>query len=279
MQCCSTDNTPDLFKYSEFQECDIVNISLVTENSETWGARFDSGVLTKLISQMLSVAKLVVHAASNESFRGILEDPGLESVVRHLKLSSYFINAVALLDDGLHLSSYTNQPGKSDALSRRAVSAVGTNVTVLKWNKPRKTAVTTVSSGTSLAAPIVSGAAAIVLGALRAEFPGKEIHMDFVASAILDSATPIILVPKTEGQRKEYGYCLELETLVALEGVMAKDIDSITSYKPKSGVFKDEIIITEKMRRTSLKRYGRGRLQVVNAMKLAKERFHLETIE
>jgi hypothetical protein len=221
----------------------------------------------------------MVNAAGNESFSGTIENWSTAHICSAKDLAPWFLRVGALLDDGLHLTSFTNQPGANMILAKRTISAIGQNIPTLCWaaNGGGALVEEALVEGSSFAAPIVTSAAAIVTGYIREErtkhgLPG-DVPMDRVAQILLDSCTPIVLVKTTEDERKKIGYALEKLTPVALEGVLARDFKPGVVYTPLEGPIRRKIVVSEDMYKTSLGRYGMGRLDVKAALELAKEEF------
>jgi hypothetical protein len=247
---------------------DIVNASWGDDVSKLWKTEDTSKTVPTLILPLIIQKDcLVVHAAGNDSSMAKIGLDSAKLLASHARTKNRYIWVVSLLDDGLHLADYTNQPGNNAALQEISISAIGTNMNVLK---PGNRILYGRSSGSSLAAPVVTGAACLILGMLKREFPDIIDPKTIVTKALLESAEPIILVQtKDDQERERFGYMLEFETPVALKGVLSKDL-SPGNYNIQILGEQRNVTVTEEMIRKSRRKYGRGRLNVIAAMNLAK---------
>ncbi|MBY0528784.1 MAG: S8 family serine peptidase [Rhabdochlamydiaceae bacterium] len=128
--------------------------------------------------------KLVIQSCGNE---GVVLDRNafeyntiVNPVLSDPSRSASWIFVVNLQQNGLYPNPFSNLPGKSCA--ERAICAIGTDIySTIPGNQ------FTTMSGTSMAAPFVTGVAMMIQGA----FPF--LGMDEIRYAILQGATPIII--------------------------------------------------------------------------------------
>lgn len=178
---------------------------------------------------------MIVSAAGDSA---LYQDNGSDDLTKLVQdKSSGFLNVVGLAQDGLHLASYTNQPG-SMALGKRTLAAISHYPDLVS---------------TSSAAAYVSGCAAT----LKSLFP--LLSNQTIANCLLQSATPIVLFSST----KAFPFSFPL----ALEAILAKD------FRPGVAVKIDQhrVNVTMTMFEESRKKYGMGRVNLAGAIKLAQE--------
>lgn len=234
----------------------IVNLSVSINVLNRWGAHHESQEEDTIESfyfwwkVMSRDRKLLVEAAGNE---GVYAGSGfmhrtLKAIASHPSTSPFFIMVTNLCADGLHPNPTSTLPGRHLHLQKRSISAIGTSIDVLA-NSPQDTVLIEQKDGTSFSAPFVSGVAAVILGA----FP--KLSMDEIASCILDSATPIILLGTVPSFRKP----VALDTMAyrwTAPGI-CMDFDG------------DPYTVTEAMMQMSRENYGQGRVNLERALELA----------
>lgn len=132
-------------------ECKIVNISRgVTEfEAAKW-------VVKTLRKSGFLRTRLFVESAGNHGLNTSSKDPMFRTLSKSNALDSFVF--VVNLDNGRNITEGSNTPGKSKKAQKRTICALGQNV--LANISPFEYAYNT---GTSMAAPILSGAAALVL--------------------------------------------------------------------------------------------------------------------
>jgi hypothetical protein len=132
------------------------------------------------------------------------------------------------------------------------------------------------TSGTSFSAPIVSAAAAVILSYIRRLHPEEKNAHKLTAQALLESATPIVLIITTAEERQRMKMLAEYKTPIALEGIMSRDLKPLTGYKTMLAGEERIFDITEDMIKEMKRRYGRGRLNVEAAMRWVDENYGAE---
>lgn len=251
---------------------DVLNVSQGAHQDFLWESEHDHATavhFTTLRTIVEANGCLLIFAAGNSGSRARIGFAGPKFLASSPVTRSLFINAVALLDDGLHLAPSTDQPGDHQQLYERSLCAFGTDVPVLKYGTNDRT---TRESGTSFATPIISAAAALLVSHLKRRFGTNNEHLPkFAATALLLSATPILLIPTEPGERQQMKSLLEYETPVALGGVMAKDLGTTRRIRVTIGSSQRIVEVTPEIIEKSRSRYGMGRLNVPAAFQLVNE--------
>jgi hypothetical protein len=200
--------------------------------------------------QLAEKHKLLVKAAGNQGLKA-----GSGFIFRFMKVFAShprtrynFIIVSSLNVNGLHPHPTSVLPGKHFEMQNRTICAIGTEIEGLE-NSPQDKIATKKDFGTSLAAPFISALAAIIEG----RFP--LLSMSEIASCILDSATPIVLVGKIRSFLDP----------VALD-IMSYEFNKPGVYKDMNGVERE---VTQQMIDESRETYGQGRVHVARALKLA----------
>lgn len=167
----------------------------------------------------------------------------------HYTKESY-IAVTNLMEDGRTLNPTSSVPGDDIDLYKRTLSAVGTNVMstlpVFEEGEP----VFGLHTGTSMAAPQVSGIAALVLSR-HPHISGKEL-----AKALLEGATPLIDIGETFA--------------LALEDITAKYLNDKLQLSPQ-GIQIDGYTITPEVWERSQKLYGQGRVNYKGALEVLED--------
>jgi subtilisin family serine protease len=144
-------------------------------------------VLTKLLQD-----RLIVFAMGNDGID--LSTSKQYRLFKALntsdKTSPRVIMATNLMQDGLHLYKTSNTPGDDKNLQNRTLSALGTRVVSSLVQRKDADPRYGKMDGTSMAAPHVTGIAAVILS----NFP--ELTAAELAMCLLDGATPILLDSK-----------------------------------------------------------------------------------
>lgn len=192
---------------------------------------------------------LLVAAAGNKGWD--LSTTSSFAILKAFSRNDYskknFIMVTNLREDGKTLHSMSNIPGEDEDLQNCTLSALGTNIEsiVLKDNendlgyKPL--------TGTSMAAPHVSGVATLV----ASEFP--TFNAAQLSKSLLRGATPLII--------NEEGDIFELSSLTTGE--------LIRKLARAPSVFSDGITVTRQMWKNSKKLFGQGRVNHKGALKRA----------
>lgn len=152
------------------ETCSIMNISRGVTSLED--AKY---VLQGIRPSGFLDNRLFIKASGNSNSTIPSQDPLYQSLSKSNDLDGYVL--VINLDNSRNISESSNTPGKSKKAQRRALCALGQNV--LAPITPYEYAYNT---GTSMAAPIVSGAAALVLE----KFPN--LSAKELATCLLNSA-------------------------------------------------------------------------------------------
>lgn len=258
---------------------DIVNLSLGESEASRWDPDLGSSSIRYafgLFDMIRRKNAIMVNAAGNY---GSLSGMGFivpKALARHESTRNLFISSTNLLDDGLHLSNHTDQPGQDKFLQMRTVSTIGKNIKIVNVGKVYDDAGTgewssseiiLQASGTSYSAPIVSAALALVLEHIRNVRADCLDAHELAVRAILESATPILVIPTTSEQRSRMNMLAEFSTPILLEGMMAKDLRPMKECKAYLAGEPLTFDITKEMIEDSRRRYGRGRLNVPSAMR------------
>lgn len=165
------------------------------------------------------------------------------------------ITVANLMQDGVTLASDSNVPGDDINLQERTLCSLGTDVTSTILKPLSEGPDTEEMSGTSMAAPHVSGIAAVVLSNYP-QLTGMEL-----ATCLLESATPIIMTD--EGRP------------VALTSITTGELNQRLK-RGSMGIVVDKIKITPKIWAHSQRLYGQGRANLENALRWAKEHTHTD---
>lgn len=144
-----------------------------------------------VIINTIKRGRLWVFAAGNDG--ADLSSRSLEArLIKSLAINSHTLHHIImvtnLMEDGLTLKPSSNIPGSNVRLQNRTLSAPGTNIrsTTLSFNSDTEKSFEYMS-GTSMAAPHVSGIAAIVLS----NYP--ELSAKQLSDCLLKGATPILV--------------------------------------------------------------------------------------
>lgn len=248
---------------------DVVNVSFAPPSDGAWSPSYDlSGIVSagRLYTLIRGTNCVLVFSAGNTGSRMAIGNFGPKLLASHEETRPFFVNSVALHGDGLHLANYTEEPGDDEHLQKATLCAVGTGMKTVGLGDREVTV-----SGTSYSAPVTTAAAALVLSHIRKEFPNLGFPRRLVARALLESATPVLLVPTTEQERQRLGCITELETPVALKSIRALDLKPMPSYSAMLAGEPKRFAITEEMIRESKRRYGMGILNVPAAQWRAHE--------
>lgn len=140
-----TSNAIAAINYAAAQGVKVINRSMVT-------SAMDSGLI-QAVNGYAAVRGLIINAAGNF---GSADPVDAFNVTTANRQSWLFVGAIDTTGTDIHIASYSNRAG---SMEDRFVVAPGDNVTVLAGGN----GATTVMSGTSLAAPMVSGLAATIL--------------------------------------------------------------------------------------------------------------------
>ncbi len=140
-----TTNAIDAINYARTQGVKIINRSMVTSSA-------DPG-LVQAVNNYATIKGLIINAAGNFGTADPVDAVNVSAASRQTWL---FVGAIDTTGTDIHIASYSNRAG---SLQDRYVVAPGDNVTVLAGGN----GATTVMSGTSLAAPMVTGLAATIL--------------------------------------------------------------------------------------------------------------------
>lgn len=181
----------------------------------------------------------------------------------------------------MHLSPTGDQPGDDEYVQECTISAIGTNInTVNMIDRTIGNGLTIAVedgsvevSGTSYAAPIVSAAAALVLSHIRRLHPQENNSRKLTVRALLESATPMVLVSTTVEERNRMQRMMEYSTPILLEGMMSKDLHPLKNYTTMLAGKEKVFDITDDMIREMKRRYGRGRLNVEAAIQWVGEHY------
>lgn len=202
-------------------------------------------------------------------------------LARNPDASPYFINSIALLDDGRYLIQFTEQPGDDEELQMHTLAAIGNNMRVLLPQDELSNSVENEimpakdkykeASGTSFSAPITSAAAALVVSHLKKKLPNLSDPHAIAVKALLKSAQPIILVPLAENERGSWGSPKDTEMPVIFTGIRDCNLIPDKIYKIEWNRVSKFIWLSRDMIRASRKRCGMGRLYVPAALLLADE--------
>lgn len=247
---------------------DVVNASFGPNSQKLWAHRYDTkdqSLALKLEALIRTYDTVLVYAAGNSGSKMSIGNYEAKLLASSPSTSHLFINVVGLLDDGLHLSPFTEQPAGSRALQTRTLCAIGSNLKVLGNDVDDRIEE---KSGTSFSAPIISGAAALLISHLRktTSLTSNEIRI-LAARVLLESAEPIVLIETTEAERHRMGALLEYETPAVLEGIYSRDLRP-GEYTVNVAGEKRNVQVAAAMIRDSRSRYGMGRLDVPAAFKL-----------
>lgn len=140
-----TTNAIAAINYAGAQGIKVINRSMVTSAA-------DAGLM-QAVNNYAGVKGLIINAAGNFGSADPVDAFNVSATNRQ---SWLFVGAIDTTGTDIHIASYSNHAG---SMQDRFVVAPGDNVTVLAGGN----GATTVMSGTSLAAPMVSGLAATIL--------------------------------------------------------------------------------------------------------------------
>lgn len=261
---------------------DIVNASVGDIGVATWSPELTLNtrmIATFLYTIIKGTGCIVVNSAGNAGSMSRLGFWIPKILSRNKHARDLYIQTTSLLDDGLHLSPYTDQPGDDEYVQDCTISAIGTNVSTLKIIDTVDENGQLVSvdqgseeiSGTSFSAPMVSAAAALVLSHIRRLHPEEQEPHKLTVKSLLQSATPIVLMVTSVEERKRMQRMLEFQTPVLLEGMMSKDLKPMKGYKAMLAGEEKIFDITEDMINEMKRRYGHGRLNVQAALQWVDE--------
>lgn len=225
--------------------------------------------------------QMFVVAAGNESM--VLATSVSNQILKALAdspiTSPYFIMGINLDSDGLHLHRSTCQPGNHERLISRSISAIGSDIVLDNVLTREEQIVRSVTeenpifsaimgaeaerrpiTGTSFSAPLIAGSLAV----LKSRFPEKDITI--LARLLLDSAVPIVIldgkpwavVSRPNNARFICSYQMEPGTYMLSNGVK-----TITS-----SISRETITL-------SRSKYGLGRVNLENAIKMSTALFKL----
>ena len=211
--------------------------------------------------------KLLVNAAGNDGIDlSATSQYRLPKALAHSPATTNSILLVTnLMQDGLTLYPSSNIPGTDPFLRARTLSAPGTQIQSTLLMETAESAAYGAMTGTSMAAPHVSGLAAV----LSSNYPLLTHHR--IAECFLKGATPLLY-----DENHMCTYELKTFTAASLNALLENHPEGIEISQDQfiSSISFDNpshLKVTKEWWQKSQERFGQGRVNLQNALDYAKE--------